>query len=105
MTARRMTAGRLMSSGAAPVTIPTEQISRYLRKQSQTPSFRIDPDDRVMTLEEWRNLRRVSASTERRMRDKGIGPRLTRLSATRWGVTVRDDKAWLASGGAVQAAE
>jgi hypothetical protein len=67
--------------------MPIEQISH----------FALDPDDRVMTLAEWRKLRRISASTERRMRAAGKGPKLTRLSDHLLGVTVRDDRAWLAA--------
>jgi hypothetical protein len=59
--------------------------------------FAVDPDDRVMTLAEWRTLRRISASTERRMRAAGKGPKLTQLSDHLLGVTVRDDRAWLAA--------
>jgi hypothetical protein len=63
----------------------------------QTSHFAIDPDDRVMTLAEWRTLRRISPSTERRMRAAGKGPKLTHLSDHLLGVTVRDDRAWLAA--------
>jgi hypothetical protein len=62
-------------------------------------AFPIDPLDRVMTLAEWRVLRRVSASTERRMRRAGIGPKLVRISAGLIGVRVRDDIAWMEAGG------
>jgi hypothetical protein len=63
----------------------------------QTLSFAVDPGDRVMTLGEWRALRRISASTERRMRAAGSGPTLTHISDHLLGVTVRDDRAWLAA--------
>jgi hypothetical protein len=63
----------------------------------QTSHFVLDPDDRVMTLAEWCALRRISASTERRMRAAGSGPKLTHLSDHLLGVTVRDDRAWLAA--------
>jgi hypothetical protein len=63
-------------------------------------SFPIDPLDRVMTLKEWRTLRRVSASTERRMRKAGLGPKLIHISAGQLGVRVRDDLAWMEAGGA-----
>jgi hypothetical protein len=86
-----------MSSGAATVTIPAEQVSPF--------PFPINPGDRIMTLAEWRQLRRISASGEWRLRAKGLGPKLTHLSECRLGVTVRDDQEWLAKGGAAQAAE
>ncbi len=63
-------------------------------------TFAIDPLDRVMTLAEWRTLRRISASTERRMRKAGLGPRLINISAGQLGVRVRDDIAWMEAGGA-----
>jgi hypothetical protein len=62
-----------------------------------TGRFAVDPGDRVMTLGEWRTLRRISASTERRMRAAGSGPTLTHISDHLLGVTVRDDRAWLAA--------
>ena len=74
------------------LTIPAEQVS----------SFPINPDDRVMLLDEWRRLRNVSPSGERRMRKKGLGPKLTHLTERRLGVTVRHDREWLERGGAIQ---
>jgi hypothetical protein len=72
------------------LTIPAEQVS----------SFPINPDDRVMLLDEWRRLRNVSPSGERRMRKKGLGPKLTHLTERRLGVTVRHDREWIERGGA-----
>jgi hypothetical protein len=63
-------------------------------------AFPIDPLDRVMTLREWRTLRRVSATTERRMRAAGLGPKLIHISAGQLGVRVRDDIDWMERGGA-----
>jgi hypothetical protein len=63
-------------------------------------AFAVDPLDVTYTLAEWRALRRVSASTERRMRRLGVGPRLVALSPGRWGVTRRDDLSWAEAGGA-----
>jgi hypothetical protein len=63
-------------------------------------AFAIDPLDRVMTLREWRTLRRVSATTERRMRAAGLGPKLIHISAGQLGVRVRDDIDWMERGGA-----
>jgi hypothetical protein len=63
-------------------------------------AFPIDPLDRVMTLREWRTLRRISASTERRMRKAGLGPKLINISAGQLGVRVRDDVEWMERGGA-----
>jgi hypothetical protein len=63
-------------------------------------TFAIDPLDRVMTLREWRTLRRVSATTERRMRAAGLGPKLIHISAGQLGVRVRDDIDWMERGGA-----
>src|SRR5262249_49337850 len=63
-------------------------------------TFAIDPLDRVMTLAEWRVLRRISASTERRMRRAGLGPKLLHISAGQLGVRVRDDIEWMERGGA-----
>jgi hypothetical protein len=63
-------------------------------------AFAVDPLDVTYTLAEWRQLRRVSASTERRMRRLGLGPRLVFLSQGRLGVTRKDDLAWAAAGGA-----
>jgi hypothetical protein len=74
---------------SSPVTV-TEQVSL----------FPINPDHRVMTLAEWRKLRNVSPSGERRMRKKGLGPKLTHLTERRLGVTVRDDREWIERGGA-----
>jgi hypothetical protein len=65
-----------------------------------TASFTVDPLDQTYTLAEWRQLRRVSASTERRMRKLGLGPRLVFLSQGRLGVTRKDDLAWEKAGGA-----
>jgi hypothetical protein len=62
-------------------------------------AFPIDPLDKIMTLAEWRTLRRISASTERRMRKAGLGPKLVRISAGLIGVRVRDDIAWMEAGG------
>jgi hypothetical protein len=64
-------------------------------------AFPIDPLDRVMTLKEWRALRRISASTERRMRQAGLGPKITYLTHYLIGVRVRDDLAWMEAGGAL----
>jgi len=64
------------------------------------PAFDVDPLDITYTLPEWRILRRISATTERRMRKLGVGPRLVALSPGRWGVTRRDDLAWVEAGGA-----
>jgi hypothetical protein len=74
------------------MTIPPEQVS----------PFPINPDDRVMLLDEWRKLRKVSPSGERRLRKKGLGPKLTHLTERRLGVTVRHDREWLERGGAIQ---
>jgi hypothetical protein len=63
-------------------------------------AFAIDPLDRVMTLAEWRAKNRISASTERRMRKAGLGPRLVNISAGLLGVRVRDDLEWMERGGA-----
>jgi hypothetical protein len=63
-------------------------------------AFPIDPLDRVMTLKEWRALRRISASTERRLRAAGLGPKITYLTHYLMGVRVRDDLAWMEAGGA-----
>jgi hypothetical protein len=65
-----------------------------------TASFAVDPGDITYTLAEWRRLRRVSASTERRMRKLGLSPRLVFLSQGRLGVTRKDDLAWMEAGGA-----
>ena len=70
------------------------------RKPATDPPVPLQHDQQTYTLDEWRKLRRISASTERRMREKGLGPNLVRLSATRWGVTVKADREWLAKGGA-----
>jgi hypothetical protein len=74
------------------MTIPAEQVS----------PFPINPDDRVMLLAEWRRLRNVSPSGERRMRRKGLGPKLTHLTERRLGVTVRHDREWIERGGATK---
>ena len=63
-------------------------------------AFPIDPLDRVMTLKEWRALRRISASTERRLRAAGLGPKITYLTHYLMGVRARDDLAWMEAGGA-----
>jgi hypothetical protein len=63
-------------------------------------AFPIDPLDRVMTLKEWRVLRRLSASTERRLRAAGLGPKITYLTQSLIGIRVRDDLQWLEAGGA-----
>jgi hypothetical protein len=57
-------------------------------------------DDETYTLAEWRQLRRISPSTERRLRAKGLGPKLVHLSDTRLGVTVKSDREWIEAGGA-----
>jgi hypothetical protein len=71
--------------------------------ESQSSQFPIDPLDRVMTLKEWRALRRISASTERRMRKAGVGPKLVYISPAQLGVRVRDDLRWIEHGGAAGA--
>jgi hypothetical protein len=63
-------------------------------------AFPINPLDRVMTLKEWRRLRRISASTERRLRAAGLGPKITRLTRHLIGIRVRDDLEWIEAGGA-----
>jgi hypothetical protein len=63
-------------------------------------AFPVDPVDRVMTLAEWRAKNRISASTERRMRKAGLGPKLIHISAGQFGVRVRDDIEWMERGGA-----
>src|SRR5262249_21777457 len=68
-------------------------------------TFAIDPLDRVMTLREWREFRRISATTERRLRKAGLGPKLIHISAGQLGVRVRDDVEWMERGGASGAAQ
>jgi hypothetical protein len=63
-------------------------------------AFAIDPLDRVMTLAEWRAKNRISASTERRLRKAGLGPKLIHISAGQLGIRVRDDIEWMERGGA-----
>jgi hypothetical protein len=66
----------------------------------QPPVRILEHDNECYTLEEWLALRRISRSTERRMRVRGLGPKLVHLSGSRLGVTVKADREWLAKGGA-----
>jgi hypothetical protein len=59
-------------------------------------------DNDTYTLDEWRRLRGISASTERRMRAAGLGPELVHLTIQHLGVTVRADREWVQRGGAVE---
>jgi hypothetical protein len=80
---------------------PAKPKGKRRAKPKGKPPRILHHDNEVYLLDEWRRLRRVSASTERRMREKGIGPKLTHLSAGRLGVRVCDDRLWLEQGGAV----
>jgi hypothetical protein len=57
----------------------------------------VDPGDRVMTFREWCDERRISPSTGRRLIASGNGPAVIKLSQRRIGISVRADRAWLAS--------
>jgi predicted DNA-binding transcriptional regulator AlpA len=52
-------------------------------------------DDKVMTLAEFLGRATISRSTWKRLNDAGDGPTITRLSARRLGVRLRDYRAWL----------
>jgi len=54
-------------------------------------------DDRVMTFDEWCNLNSFSPSTGYRLISNGQGPTFVRLSARRKGVTVGENRRWLAA--------
>lgn len=58
----------------------------------------IPPDDnRVLTFKQWCALNGISAATGRRIINAGTGPVITQLSPRRIGVTVANNRAWLAS--------
>jgi ABC-type siderophore export system fused ATPase/permease subunit len=54
-------------------------------------------DNMVLTFGEWTALNHISARNGRRIFKSGDGPVLTRLSAKRFGVTVRANKEWQTS--------
>ena len=54
-------------------------------------------DDRVLTFEEWCSLNSFSPSTGYRLIASGQGPTFVRLSARRKGVTVGENRRWLAT--------
>jgi predicted DNA-binding transcriptional regulator AlpA len=54
-------------------------------------------DDRVLSFAEWHTLNGFSRATAQRLLYGGKGPRFVKLSARRIGVTVAENRRWLAS--------
>jgi hypothetical protein len=54
-------------------------------------------DDCVLTFDEWCELNGFSRSTGQRIVASGTGPTFVRLSARRKGVTIGENRRWLAS--------
>ena len=54
-------------------------------------------DDRVLSFRQWCELNGFSKDTGMRLRKSGAGPIFTQLSDRRIGVTVANNRAWLAS--------
>jgi predicted DNA-binding transcriptional regulator AlpA len=52
---------------------------------------------KVMSWREWLAKNNLSYSTGWRLRQNGDGPKITKLSERRIGVTEEDDRAWLES--------
>jgi predicted DNA-binding transcriptional regulator AlpA len=54
-------------------------------------------DDRVLTFSEWHTMLGFSRATGQRLLYSGKGPRFIKLSARRIGVTVAENRRWMAS--------
>jgi predicted DNA-binding transcriptional regulator AlpA len=68
------------------------------RRQSNPARDReIELNQQVLRFSEWCALVGVSAATGRRILKSGTGPRVTRLSARRIGISRANHVAWLAS--------
>ena len=73
---------------------------KYKRKPVQpkwsaleTPLATLHPNQ-ILTIFEWAQLNRISASTAHRILASGHGPTVTQMSPQRIGVTVGDNAAW-----------
>jgi predicted DNA-binding transcriptional regulator AlpA len=53
--------------------------------------------DRVLSFAEWHTLNGFSRATSQRLRAGGKGPRFIKLSERRIGITVAENRRWLAS--------
>jgi hypothetical protein len=51
-------------------------------------------DDQVLTFRQWIALNGISARTGRRIISAPDGPIVTRLSARRFGISVRNNRLW-----------
>ena len=82
-----------------PTLIIPEPLSSYLEAHLSNPlkqtTANIDPDDRVITLNEAAQVSCLSIATLRRRLAEGAGPRIVRMSERRVGVRVRDLRAWI----------
>jgi predicted DNA-binding transcriptional regulator AlpA len=54
-------------------------------------------EDRVISFDEWCELNGFSRSTGQRLMKSGEGPQFVRLSLRRIGVTVEENRRWLAA--------
>ena len=54
-------------------------------------------DDVVMSFKAWCRRNDISPATARRIINRGDGPKITRLSPNRIGVTYANDRAWKAA--------
>jgi hypothetical protein len=67
------------------------------REAAQNERARALDDDRVLSFRQWCELNGFSKDTGLRLRKSGRGPIFTQLSDRRIGVTVGNNRAWLAS--------
>jgi hypothetical protein len=54
----------------------------------------ISHDDQILTFQEWLRLNRLSDRTGRRILGSPDGPVITRLSAKRIGISIKNNRAW-----------
>jgi hypothetical protein len=67
------------------------------RVAAQSERARSVDDDRILSFRQWCELNGFSRDTGRRLRKSGAGPVFTQLSDRRIGVTVANNRAWVAS--------
>jgi hypothetical protein len=67
------------------------------RVAAQTDHAHSLDDDRVLSFSQWCELNGFSRDTGRRLRKSGTGPVFTQLSDRRIGITVGNNRAWVAS--------
>jgi hypothetical protein len=78
----------------------TRQSARHLPlsdNQAPPPAIPAESDDQVLTIRQWAALAGFSVRTARRELAGKDGPKVTRLSARRIGISRGNHRLWLAS--------